>query len=424
MKKKNQLSEFQKNNGNRRHIDIPLSAVSAEGKVEPAPINLDKRIKRHVVGARHDFFAVAPPGHESLTRKELEKLCPELDFGKPAKGGVTFSGRLPDLYQANLHLRTAGRILMRLARFKAPGFDQLEKRSQALAWSLYLPPGEIPRIHVTAHHSRLYHSQAVADRIRSSIADHWTAMAIQPVSSKDQTLFVRLTDDVATFSLDSSGENLYRRGLKTHTGRAPLRETLASIILHLADYNPRRPLLDPMCGAGTFSLEAALTAKAVAPGLDRRFAFMRWPAFRPRQWHHLTKIAAQNIIRLERPLIWASDIDEAACAGLRDCIGQNGLDDAVRVDQRDFFSLRPDEFYNSPGLIVLNPPYGRRLQAKAPLSDLYRRIAGKLQQDFKGWQTALLVPDEHLARSLGLHLKASALSHGGLKLTLLTGRIA
>lgn len=389
----------------------------------PYQMNLDKRIRRHVVGARHAFFAVTLPGYEHLGREELERLCPDIDFEEPVKGGVAFNGRLPDLYLANLHMRTAGRILMRLAHFKASAFNQLENRSRSLVWSLYLPPGDIPDIRVTARHSRLYHTQAVAERIRGCIADHWTAMAIRQVPSSDQTLFVRLTDDLAAISLDSSGENLYRRGLKTHYAQAPLRETLASIILHLAGYDPDRPLLDPMCGAGTFSLEAALTTKSLAPGLNRSFAFMRWPAYSSRQWRHLRKIAADRVIRLGQPLIWASDTDEAACAALRDCVRRNSMEDAVRVDQRDFFSLRPDEFSKSPGLIVLNPPYGRRLQTGIPLSDFYARIAAKLRQDFKGWRTALLVPGDQPAHGFGLNLREFALTHGGLRLTLLTGRI-
>ena len=386
-------------------------------------MNLDKRIKRHVIGPRHDFFAVALPGHEALVLREIEGLSPTVASGAPAKGGAVFSGRLTDLYLANLHLRLAGRILMRIASFRAAGFSRLERQARAVTWSLYLPAGEIPRIQVTAHHSRLYHTQAVAERIQTCIAEHWTQLGIEPAPSRDQTLFLRLLDDTATLSLDSSGDNLYRRGLKTHSGRAPLRETLAALILQIAGYRPDRPLLDPMCGAGTFSLEAAMMAKAVAPGLQRRFAFMRWPAFRSAQWEHLRQEAALRIKTLGRPLIWASDIDAAACARLSACIAQNNLSDAVQVAQQEFFDLRPGEISNQPGLVVLNPPYGRRLPALATAESLYQRIAGKLVQDFKGWKVALLVPDENLARRLNLPLRFLQLAHGGLTPVLLTGRM-
>jgi putative N6-adenine-specific DNA methylase len=388
-----------------------------------SPMNLDRRIRHRIIGARHAFFAVTWPGYEELGRRELEQLFPNLELGPATLGGVTFKGRLTDLYLANLQMRTAGRILMRLTTFKAAGFGQLEKHAKALTWPIYLPAGAIPRIHVTARHSRLYHSQAVAERIQKSIVEHWTALGIGPTPCPGQCLYVRLLDDQVTFSLDSSGPNLHRRGLKTHAARAPLRETLAAVILRLADFQADEPLLDPMCGAGTFSLEAALMAKTMAPGLRRSFAFMAWPAFRPPQWNHLQMNATRAITRLERPLIWASDMESAACSALSACIRQNGLADAVRVVQKDFFSLQPAEVTDQTGLVVLNPPYGRRVQAAGGVEGLYHRIAAKLRRDFQGWKAALLVPGASLAGQLGLPLKALPLAHGGLQLTLLTGTI-
>jgi putative N6-adenine-specific DNA methylase len=385
--------------------------------------NLDRRIKRHVIGERHSFFAVTLPGHEALCRQELKDLAGSLEIDAPVKGGVAFSGRLTDLYQANLQLRTAGRVLLRLATFKATGFSRLEKQIRELAWPLYLPPGAIPRFNVTTRHSRLYHTRAVAQRIGASLAGHWSGLEIEPVPREDQTLYVRLVDDRFTISLDSSGRNLYRRGLKTHAVRAPLRETLAALILQIAGYRPDRPLVDPMCGAGTFSLEAALIAKSIPPGLHRRYAFMQWPAFRPAQWNHLCKAAGTRIKTLDHPVIRASDIDGSVCSRLAQCVTQNGLDDAIRVDTKDFFSLLPAEVADGPGLIVLNPPFGRRLLPDTAVADLYRDIALKLRRDFKGWRAALLVPGRHLADSLHLPLKPYELDHGGLKLTLMAGRL-
>jgi putative N6-adenine-specific DNA methylase len=390
---------------------------------EQESMNLARRIKRHVIGERHALFAVTLPGYERQGLQELENLDGDLAIDAPVKGGVAFSGRLTDLYRANLHLRTAGRVLLRLTAFKATGFNRLQNHVRELTWSLFLPPGAMPRIHVTTRHSRLYHSQAVAQHIEESLAGHWSDQAIVPASGDDQTLLVRVVDDRVTLSLDSSGENLYRRGLKTHAVRAPLRETLAALILQIAGYRPDRPLIDPMCGAGTFSLEAALIAKSIPPGLYRRFAFMRWPAFRPAQWNHLCKAAASRIKRLDRPVIQASDIDPAACSKLAQCVAQNDLGDAIQVVTKDFFSLLPADVGDAPGLIVFNPPYGRRLRPDAAIEDLYRDIALKLRRDFKGWRAALLVPGRHLADSLHLPFTPYALEHGGLKPTLLVGRL-
>jgi putative N6-adenine-specific DNA methylase len=386
-------------------------------------MNLEKRIKRHVIGSRLDFFAATLPGCEASCRLTLEGLSETISVQDTIRAGVMFSGRLTDLYLANLHLRTAGRVLMRVASFKATAFHQLEKKASAIAWSLYLPSGAIPRRQATAHHSRLHHSGAIEERIGRCIATHWEALGVAPAHDPGQCLFIRLQDDRVTLSLDSSGDNLYRRGVKTHGSRAPLRETTAAFVLTRSGYRPDRPLVDPMCGSGTFSLEAALMAKAIPAGFFRRFAFMQWPAFRERQWQYLKKNAARKIKRMERPLIWASDQDPAACADLSACAATSGLEDAIRVCCMDFFSLQAHRIDGPPGLIVLNPPYGRRLGTDAGVADFYRRIAIKLTHDFKHWRIALLVPGKHLARTLPLPAKAFALKHGGLNVALLTGMI-
>jgi putative N6-adenine-specific DNA methylase len=178
-----------------------------------------------------------------------------------------------------------------------------------------------------------------------------------------------------------------------------------------------------MCGSGTFSLEAALMAKAIPPGFFRDFAFMQWPAFRPQQWDHIKKAAGRSIRDLKSPLIRASDIDSRAIDALRDGIARNHLDDAITLSNEDFFDLQPQGRPPDNGLIVLNPPYGKRLPTKGETERQYKAIAAKLKSDFKGWRAALLVPQKRLARNLGLSLKPIALQHGGLDLILLIGRI-
>ncbi len=391
-------------------------------------INPERRIKRHVIGRRQDFFAVTLPGFESTCAQELNNLMDmfgtdTLEVKEVIKGGVTFKGRLTDLYLANLHVRTAIRILMRLNRFKATNFKQLETHTGKIPWELYLSPGAVPALSVTSHHCRLYHTSAVSERIEKRISAYWSDQGVGSKRSKVQTLFVRLQDDRATFSLDSSGKPLYRRGLKTHAAQAPLRESTAAAILTMAGYRPDRVLVDPMCGSGTFSLEAALMVKHVAPGLRREFAFMDWPAYRPKQWAHNLQIAEQRRRTVAAPLIWASDSDETAVSRLQACVEQNGFEDAVAVAHQDFFSLQPQRIARHPGLIVLNPPYGRRLQQQGNTEKRYQDIAAKLKMDFRGWNAALVVPSAGLAKGLGLSLKPFPLDHGGLRLTLLYGRI-
>ncbi|RJQ78104.1 MAG: hypothetical protein C4519_12530 [Desulfobacteraceae bacterium] len=383
-------------------------------------MNLDKQIKRHVIGRRHHFFAVAAPAMEALAAREVNALSDSVDDTAVETGGVLFSGRLEDLYRANLHLRTAGRILLRLSDFKATNFRQLEKKTAATAWVRYLPAGAVPACKAAAHQSRLYHSQAVAQAVQQAIRAYWQALEIPARDDRGQTLYVRLDQDAVRLSLDSSGANLYRRGFKTHIAAAPLRETLAAAVLQLAGYDPARPLLDPMCGSGTFALEAALMAKQIPPGYRREFAFMQWPSFRPARWQHLKNTAAKQIRPLERPLIHASDIDPEACRRLAGCVRANNLCDAIAVSRADFFALAPPP--GSAGLIVLNPPYGRRLPPEQPPETFYGHIAAKLARDFKGWQVAWIVPRADLLRG-PLGLKPLHLTHGGLSLTLLIGSV-
>jgi putative N6-adenine-specific DNA methylase len=388
-------------------------------------MNLDKQIKRHVIGRRHLFFAVAAPDLEVLVARELEGLSDTIQDVSTEKGGVSFSGRLEDLYRANLHLRTAGRILLRLSDFKATHFRQLEKKTAEIVWSRYLPVGSVPACKTAAHRSRLYHSQAVAQAVQRAIRRHWLSLGAPTHDNPDQTLYVRLDNDAVRLSLDSSGANLYRRGIKTHPAAAPLRETLAAAVLQMAGYDPLRPLLDPMCGSGTFALEAALIARRIPAGYRRNFAFMQWPCFRQPRWDYLKNTAAKQIRQLERPLIHASDIDPAVSLRLSHCVRENELSDAVTVRCADFFSLPPDadaHVATGTGLIVLNPPYGLRLTGPHP-ETFYRRIGERLARDFKGWQVAWIVPRPGLVPSVSTHLIPHRLTHGGLPLTLLIGTV-
>jgi putative N6-adenine-specific DNA methylase len=386
-------------------------------------MNLEKRIKRHVIGPRHTLFAVTLPGCEEVCRRELNSLSDTIDVDRVVQGGVLFSGRLTDVYRANLHLRTAGRVLMRIASFKATAFHRLERQLAALPWSIYLPAGALPSVRAAAHRSRLHHTGAIEARVTGTIRSHWSEMQIPLVHNADQCVFIRLEDDRVTVSIDSSGENLYRRGLKTHSAQAPLRETTAAFILTFCGYRPDRLLLDPMCGSGTFSLEAAMMAKRMPPGFHRCFAFLQWPAFRSRQWDYLKRTAGQAIQQVQHPVIHASDRDEKACDDLKRCASCNGLEDAIQVRSQDFFDLRVNACKMPPGLIVLNPPYGRRLGTQTTPAMFYRKIAAKLTRDFKGWQLAMLIPDRAMARALPLKLRPFPLRHGGLDITLLTGKI-
>lgn len=379
----------------------------------------EKRIRRHVIGKSHRFFAVTAPGLEPLCHGELESLGLT---GAAVEGGVEFSGRLQAAYLANLSLRTANRILLRLHEFRATNFRALAQEAAAWPWELFIAPGAPLRIHVTTHHCRLHHSDAIAERVQNAITERLSAFSVAQARLPLQ-IFIRGADDRFTASLDSSGENLYRRGIKTHAGTAPLRETLAAAALMLAGYSGEAFLLDPMCGAGTFALEAALMAKHLPPGGLRDFAFMAWPGFRPPQWDFLKRTADAKAIRLSTPRIMASDNDPGACRALEECVGRHGLADAVSVSCRDFFDIDPRDLTDRPGLIALNPPYGRRLGTRAQHAMLLRNVFQVLQEKYRGWKAVLIAP--HTGGKIDVPFPAHVYHffHGGLTVNVIVGEI-
>lgn len=395
----------------------------------PIPTTLDKRIKRHVIGRHREYFAATSPGFESLCFEELTSPPLSIDTAKISAGGVLFSGRLSDCFRANLHLRTANRILMRIDSFKASNFRKLTKKLADLPWELYLPTPTEPEYHITARHSRIFHSGAIAERFSASIVNRFAALGDladsgQP-SQRALKLFIRLVDDRFTVSLDSSGRHLYQRGLKTQTSTAPVRETTAAAILKFAGYTPSQPLVDPMCGSGTFSIEAAMIAQNIPAGWFRKFAFTQWPAYRQthRRWQHIKSGWQKNISAPSHPLIFAFDIDRHLCRRLEKTILKYGLSQSITIANQNFFNLVPGDFCVTAGLIVLNPPYGRRIKTAIGGKNMYRRIWQKLSRDFYGWKFAVIVPRKQMLAEIPFSIQAYPIFHGGLHVSVVVGKV-
>ena len=257
--------------------------------------------------ARFEIFAPTAPGLESIAAGELKSLGVR---GRQEVGGVAFAGDLDRIYEANLWLRTASRVVVRLGQFHASTFYELERRAKKLPWADFLPAKGSVEVRVTCRKSRLYHSNAVVERVLSVIAglapsgiemkagnlsdeeqeeDH-------EVKSPRQLFVVRIVNDLCEISADSSGELLHRRGYRKEVAMAPLRETLAAAMVLASGWDGRRgePLLDPLCGSGTIPIEAALIARGIAPGLHREFQFMQWPTFDRRLWSDMLEKAQSS----------------------------------------------------------------------------------------------------------------------------------
>jgi putative N6-adenine-specific DNA methylase len=389
---------------------------------------LEKRIKRHVIGPEREFFVVTAPGLEPLCHAELMRLPLSRNEASIVTGGIEFNGRLHECYLANLKLSTANRILMRIAHFKANTFHKVHKKIAQIPWELYLTGGNEMKLQVSSKQSRLYHKGAVAEcfekAITKRLAEYYIQTADVNAVTCRQQIFVRIVKDQFTVSLDSSGELLHKRGLKTYRAIAPVRETIAAAILQLAGYKENEPLIDPMCGSGTFSLEAAMMVKHIPPGWFRNFAFMGWPGFSAGRWQYLRKTCEAAFTTKNAPQIFASDNDETMCASLRHSAEEFHLLDAVQVMCRDFFQLNPENLTDQRGLVILNPPYGMRIGGAVNIEDFFAAIYLQLKKTYGGWKLALIIPEKHLRNNMLISgLTEHILFHGGLKIMLLTGKI-
>jgi putative N6-adenine-specific DNA methylase len=378
----------------------------------------EKRVKRRIVGRDHSFFAVCSPGLKTVCKTELLGLGFPEDTLDIIPGGIAFNTRLNTCMRLNLNLRSPSKILMRISRFKADSFEKLEKKTNAIDWILFLPQNCALKFNVTTRKSRLYHSDAIAQRCEKIIQtqlDLGSAAATPSKARSSQTIYIRADHDEFTISLDSTGELLYKRGIKRHVNKAPLRENLAFAMLYWAGLSTEDILMDPMCGSGTFSLEAAMMKTNLPPGLFRSFDFEHWPGFSPKAYNHMKKQAQKNVIQFTDPQIFASDIDDMAVTALAQNISHPAFHSIIDGSKRDFFSIVPSTLSpGKKGVVMLNPPYGKRLGEKIDTRSVYREIGKKLTADFKGWRAGIVLPSRECQSHLGLKLELKPIYHGGL----------
>ena len=378
------------------------------------------------------LFAVCLPGLDPFLLQEIERLGPS-SHPSEETGGIEFEGSLSDVYRCNLHLRTASRVLIRLGSFYAAGFPELRRKTGNLPWEDYLNIEQPIALRVACHKSRLYHQQAVAERVAGAISDR-LKQPIRVVKYNDETesdlstnhrgpphlIFVRLLRDRCTVSIDSSGDLLHRRGYRLATAKAPLRETLAAGMILASGWDKTSPLLDPFCGSGTIPIEAALMAHQIPPGLKRHFAFMDWPNFDRIAWDGLlSDTFSSNPTTF--PRIIASDRDAGAIRAARANAERAGVGDYIDFTCRAISAIEPPP---GPGWVVTNPPYGVRTKANQDLRNLYAQFGRVLRAKCPGWQVTLLCSSVQLLHQTGIELdKGIPLMNGGIRVRLVKGPI-
>jgi putative N6-adenine-specific DNA methylase len=375
---------------------------------------------------RHRAVAVATPGLEAGVATELDALG--LRSARVTTGGVRFTATTRQLYAANLWLRSATRVVVRVARFEARSFAELESEVGAVDWAAWLAPGRPVRLRVSSSTSRLHHTGAIAERVHRASGHPPPPRADDDPdrSSRDDDtplVVVRVVRDQVTISVDSSGAPLWRRGWRLETAKAPLRETLAAALLLAAPWDPATPLIDPMCGSGTIAIEAALLARGRAPGRDRSFAFADWPTFEPGTWASVLEEArrAEAAVAVGPVRIAASDRDAGAVRAARANAERAGVADALVIDRHAISDLMPAS--DGPGLLLTNPPYAKRVGG-GDRRDLFARLGSVARDRLAGGQMGLLVDDAGPVRSSGIRFQERMrTTNGGIPVRLLVGPI-
>jgi 23S rRNA G2445 N2-methylase RlmL len=342
------------------------------------------------------FFATAAKGTEPALRDELREL--RVPGVRADRGGVHFEGSLASAATACLWSRVAARVLLEVADFEAPDAAALYEGARAIDWAEWLTPQTTLAVRATCRSSRLTHSQFIAQKTKDAIVDGLRdRQGARPSVDRDDPdvgVAVHLARDRATLYLDVGGSSLHERGWRANGGTAPLRENLAAAIVRLSGWDRQKPLLDPMCGAGTLAIEAATWARRIAPGLSRtRFGFERWAdhdATAREGMRELRQLAREARLA-EGPPVRASDLDERALERTRENARAAGVE--LVVERRDARSIAP---LVPAGTVVTNPPYGERIEADRELFE----SLGRSLRALHGHGVAVLAGTPEIERAM------------------------
>jgi putative N6-adenine-specific DNA methylase len=362
------------------------------------------------IKSEFEIFLACAPGLEEVLREEA--VACGFKGARAEAGGVTILGSWPEVWRANLELRGTTRVLARIGSFRAVHLSQLDKRATAFPWQDFLH-GNVPvRVEATCRKSRIYHSGAAAQRITAAIRQ-----ALGEIVADDAalTIMARIEKDVCTLSIDTSGESLHKRGFKEAMAKAPMRETLAAMFLRSCGYSGDEPLLDPMCGSGTFVIEAAEIALGLKPGRDRAFAFEQLKSFDAATWNAMKSQGQGHSTAVQ---VYGYDRDAGAITSSESNAVRAGVSAITTFRKQSISALQRPE--GTPGLVIVNPPYGARIGDKKPLLALHAKLGQKLKSDFSGWRVGLVTTDKQLAYATGLPFKPTQapVNHGGLRVTL------
>lgn len=360
----------------------------------------------------YDLIATTTFGLEGITAKELKALG--YDDVRTDTSKVQFSGDEMDIAICNIHLRTADRVLIKMAEFEARSFEELFQGTKKVDWARIIPKNGVMHVVGKSVKSKLYSVPDCQSIVKKAIVNSMSESYGISHFSEDGPVYkieVAILKDKVTLTIDTSGEGLHKRGYRKNSGAAPLKETLAAAMVLLSRYTDEYELIDPFCGSGTILIEAAMIMKNIAPGLNRKFVCETWPTM-PEKYFNIVREGARNSIKAKDIKMIGYDIDTWVLRTAEDNAIKAGVDDVIEFQKRDAREFSNKRKY---GFVITNPPYGERLGEKNEITELYREF-GKIMSTFSNWEYNILTSYEDFEKVFGIKSsKNRKLYNGKLK---------
>ena len=349
---------------------------------------------------RMELIAPCHFGLEAVLKREIQNLGYEISAVED--GRVTFIGDAEAICRANVFLRTAERVLLKVGSFRAGTFDELFEQTKALPWEKYIPKdGKFWVAKAASVKSKLFSPSDIQSIMKKAIVSRLGSRYHVVWFEEDGASYpirVFLMKDTVTVGIDTSGVSLHKRGYRQVSGKAPITETLAAALIMLTPWNRDRILVDPFCGSGTFPIEAAMMAADIAPGMNRSFTAEEWTNFIPRKLWYETIDEANDMVRDDLEVdIQGYDIDKSVIRTARENAEKAGVGHLIHFQERAVKDLRHPKKY---GFIITNPPYGERLEEKENLPGLYREF-GESFRKLDSWSAYMITSYDEAQKYFG-----------------------
>jgi len=355
----------------------------------------------------YHFYATVLPGMESIAVQELQQLAAH--EVREAQGSVHFSGTMDTLYRVSLRSRTLTRILLRVGKCQAMSYEALQQHISEMNWEPWLTRDMSIKVHASAEHSKLFHTEHIETSVLAGIRDALPKPS-QNSTEVTQTVHIHIRNNRCDVRIDTSGERLDRRGYRIQTVAAPIRETLAAGLLQWMQWDAAQALHVPMCGSGTFAIEAAQMGQGMAANSTHQFPFLTWASFKPKRWQRIMDKTQAMMQSESRVQIMASDMNPKAVQATKNNAKQAKVLDMIQVETQDVRHFSPE---GDGGLVICNPPYGVRLEHED--ASFYSMLGKRLKALEGDWKVMVICPSWKHERALGMSVRRKLkFRHGGL----------